>query len=271
MINYINYSEAPLKYTGDIKIYDEDAFVAMRHIGKIASNCLDELASFVKAGISTREIDNFIFNYAMQHKVLPATLNYRGYKYSCCTSINHVVCHGMPSTRILQESDILNIDVTFIKNGWHGDSSRMYPIGKIKPLAKNLLNTTYKCLMRAIDIIKPGITTADLGEVIEAYAHKNRFSVVTDFCGHGIGLLFHDVPNILHYKTTDNIKLKVGMIFTIEPMINVGKPDVKILKDGWTAVTKDKSLSAQYEHTIGVTTSGCEIFTNSDKNLFFIE
>lgn len=272
MNSYINYTESPIRYTGDIKIFDETAFKAMREICKITSNCLDLLVDIVKPGITTNEIDNFVLNYALKHNVLPATLNYRGYKYSCCTSINHIVCHGMPSTKKLTEGDIINIDITFIKDGWHGDSSRMYPVGKIKPLAKNLLRTTYECLMKSIKIIKPGATTNDIGKIIQKHAHSNRFSVVTDFCGHGIGQLFHDTPNILHYPTVNNdIELKMGMIFTIEPMINTGKPDVKILNDGWTAVTKDKSLSAQYEHTIGVTDSGYEIFTISNKNLFYIE
>lgn len=272
MISYIHYTKSPIKHTGDIKIFDTKAFNAMREVCKITSACLDELASIVKPNVTTEFIDNFVFDYALKHNVLPATLNYRGYKYSSCTSINHVVCHGMPANKPLKEGDIVNIDVTFIKDGWHGDSSRMYPVGKIKPLAKNLLRTTYECLMKSIEVIKPGATTNDIGIAIEKHAHRNGFSVVRDFCGHGVGQLFHDTPNILHYSSPDNnIELKAGMIFTIEPMINTGKADVKILSDGWTAVTKDKSLSAQYEHTVGVTNEGCEIFTLSNENLFFIE
>lgn len=272
MISYINYTQSPIACTGDIKIFDETAFTAMKAVCSLTSDCLDLLTDIVKPGITTKEIDDFVFNYALKHNVLPATLNYRGYKYSSCTSVNHVVCHGMPSPKKLNEGDIINIDVTFIQHGWHGDSSRMYPVGKVKPLAKNLMRTTYECLMKSIEVIKPGSTTNDIGAVIEAHAHYNRFSVVKDFCGHGVGQLFHDAPNILHYKAeNNNIKLKSGMIFTIEPMINVGKADVKILSDGWTAVTKDKSLSAQYEHTIGITNTGCEIFTLSSKNLFYTE
>ena len=272
MVSYTDYNKLPNIYTGDIRIYDEEAFKAMRIIGKITAQCLDELAYIIKPGITTLDIDNYIFQFAFRNKVLPATLGYRGYKYSCCTSSNHIVCHGMPSSKILKEGDIINVDVTFILNGWHGDSSRMYPVGKLKPAAKRLLKVTYNSLMRGIEAVKPGNTTGDIGGAIEKYVLSEKCSVVKDFCGHGIGLLFHDTPNILNYRARgEEIVLKPGMIFTIEPMVNLGDSRVKILPDGWTAVTKDKSLSAQYEHTLAVTETGYEIFTNSRNGTFFIE
>ncbi|MCZ2328273.1 type I methionyl aminopeptidase [Bartonella sp. F02] len=271
MVNYVEYNKAPLKLNGQIRIFDDYAFAEMRKVGRIAAECLDMLAEIIKPGITTQEIDDFVFAFGVERNALPADLNYHGYSHSCCTSINHVVCHGIPNQKPLQEGDIVNVDVTFILNGWHGDSSRMYPVGKIKRAAERLLEITHESLMRGIAVVKPGATTGDIGEAIQRYAESERCSVVKDFCGHGIGQLFHDAPNILHYgKAGEGEELKQGMIFTIEPMINLGKPHVKILSDGWTAVTRDRSLSAQYEHTIGVTSEGYEIFTQSPKNIFYI-
>ncbi len=236
----------------------------MRKACLLTARCLDELAAIVQPGVTTNAIDRFVFEFGMDHGALPATLNYRGYTKSSCTSINHVVCHGIPDDKPLREGDIVNIDVTYILDGWHGDSSRMYPVGQIKRASERLLEVTYECLMRGIEAVRPGARTGAIGEAIQTYAEAERCSVVRDFCGHGVGRLFHDSPNILHYGRADEgPEMKEGMIFTIEPMINLGKPHVKVLSDGWTAVTRDRSLSAQYEHAIGVTATGCEIFTLS--------
>ncbi len=269
MVNYIEAVSAPLKNTGAIRLYDTaDDFAGMRKACLLTARCLDELANIVKPGITTGAIDRFVFEFGMDHGALPATLHYRGYKYSVCTSINHVVCHGMPDDKPLREGDIVNIDVTYILDGWHGDSSRMYPVGQIKRAAERLLEVTYECLLRGIAAVRPGVRTGAIGEAIQTYAEAERCSVVRDFCGHGVGRLFHDSPNILHYGRADEgPEIKEGMIFTIEPMINLGKPHVKVLSDGWTAVTRDRSLSAQYEHAIGVTATGCEIFTLSPAGL----
>ncbi|RCL02413.1 MAG: methionyl aminopeptidase [Candidatus Tokpelaia sp. JSC161] len=262
MISYISYRNAPLKYTGEVRIFDEQAFQGMRKVCNLAARCLDELAELVKPGMTTKEIDSFVFSFGVEHGALPADLNYRGYTASCCTSINHVVCHGIPDNKPLREGDILNIDVTYILDGWHGDTGRMYSVGKIKRAAERLIEVTHECLMRGIASVKPGIRTGTIGAAIQQYAEAEHCSVVRDFCGHGVGQIFHDAPSILHYGTPDHgIELREGMIFTIEPMINLGKAGVKILKDGWTAVTRDRSLSAQYEHTVAVTKTGYEIFT----------
>jgi methionyl aminopeptidase len=222
----------------------------------------------VKPGVTTEAVDRFLFEFGTDHGALPATLNYRGYRKSCCTSINHVVCHGYPDDKPLREGDIVNIDVTYVLDGWHGDSSRMYAVGTLKRAAERLLEVTYECLERGIAAVKPGQRTGVIGAAIQTYAEAERCSVVRDFCGHGVGRLFHDAPNILHYGTPrDGVEMREGMIFTIEPMINLGRPHVKVLGDGWTAVTRDRSLSAQYEHTIGVTANGCEVFTLSPKGL----
>jgi len=271
MANYINYKLAPVKYTGQIRLFDAEAFAGMRKAGQVTARCLDALADIIKPGITTAEIDNFVFAFGARQGALPATLNYRGYPYSCCISLNHVVCHGMPNDRPLREGDIVNVDVTFIVDGWHGDSSRMYPVGKIKRAAQRLMEVTYECLLRGIKAVKPGARIGAIGAAIQACAETERCSVVRDFCGHGVGQLFHDAPNILHYgKPNEGPEIREGMIFTIEPMINLGKPDVKVLKDGWTAVTRDRSLSAQYEHSLGVTAEGCEIFTLSPVNKFYL-
>lgn len=250
----------------DIKLYGEEAFAAMRKAGQLAATALDMLVPHVQPGVTTQFLDDLVFEFAMDHKVLPATLNYRGYTKSICTSINHVVCHGIPGPKPLREGDILNIDVTLIVDGWHGDTSRMYPVGVVNRRAARLVDLTYECLMRGIAAVTPGNTTGDIGHAIQAYAEAERCSVVRDFCGHGLGPVFHDRPNILHYGDAgDGIVLEQGMLFTIEPMINLGKPHVKLLPDGWTAVTRDRELSAQFEHTVGVTKDGCEVFTYSPK------
>jgi methionyl aminopeptidase len=249
---------------GKIPLHGPDAFTAMRKAGRLAAEALDMLVPVVQPGVTTAEIDELVLSFALEHGAIPATLNYRGYRYSTCTSVNHVVCHGMPNDKPLRPGDIVNIDVTLIVDGWHGDTSRMYPIGDVSRRAERLMQVTYESLMRGIAAVKPGHTTGDIGAAIQRYAEGERCSVVRDFCGHGLGRVFHDRPNILHYgEPGEGTVLEPGMLFTIEPMINLGKPHVKILADGWTAVTRDRELSAQFEHTIGVTESGCEIFTES--------
>jgi methionyl aminopeptidase len=248
-------------------IYDiEETFKKSRIAGSIAAGALDEVAKIVKPGISTDEIDKVCYEFINDHKAYSAPLFYRGFPKSCCTSTNHVVCHGIPSEKILKEGDIVNVDVTAYKEGWHGDTSRMFEIGEISIKAKRLIETTYESMMQAIKIVKEGIQLGDIGSTIQNHVEAQGFSVVQDFCGHGIGQVFHKEPNILHYgKKGTGERIKAGMIFTIEPMINVGNYETKTLNDGWTAVTKDKSLSAQFEHTIGVTKDGYEIFTQSNK------
>ena len=243
-----------------------EAFEKTKAAGIIASGALDEVNKIINPGISTNEIDKVCYEYINDHKAFSAPLFYRGFPKSCCTSANHVVCHGIPSNKILKEGDILNVDVTAFKDGWHGDTSRMFSIGEISVKAEKLINTTYESMMKAISLVKDGINLGDVGSAIQTHVEAEGFSVVQDFCGHGIGETFHKEPNILHYgeKGTGE-KIKAGMIFTIEPMINIGNYETKTLNDGWTAVTKDKSLSAQFEHTIGVTNDGCEIFTQSRK------
>ncbi|WP_373237394.1 type I methionyl aminopeptidase [Cohaesibacter celericrescens] len=264
MVNYIEASHGPLRNTGDIRLYGEDGFEGMRRAGQLAAKALDGVVALVKPGTTTQEIDDFIRTFGAEHNALPATLNYRGYTKYTCTSINHVVCHGIPNNKPLKEGDIVNVDVTYILDGWHGDSSRMYPVGHIKRAAERLIEVTHQSLMIGIEAAKPGNTTGDIGAAIQEFAENERCGVVRDFCGHGLGRLFHDSPNILHYgQWGEGVELKPGMIFTIEPMINLGKPHVKVLSDGWTAVTRDRSLSAQFEHSIGITEDGCEIFTLS--------
>jgi len=271
MVSYVDYKEGPLRYNGQIRLFDAEAFAAMRRACRLTALCLDALAEFIKPGITTAEIDHFVFAFGARRGALPATLNYRGYAHSCCTSVNHVVCHGIPDNRPLREGDIVNIDVTYIVDGWHGDSSRMYPVGAVRRAAGRLMEVTYECLLRGIAAVRPGAHTGAIGAAIQLYAEEQLCSVVRDFCGHGVGQIFHDTPNILHYgRPEEGPILREGMIFTIEPMINLGKYGVKILKDGWTAVTRDRSLSAQYEHTIGVTATGCEVFTLSPGDIFYL-
>jgi methionyl aminopeptidase len=268
MVSYLDAELAPLKNTGQIRLHGQSAFEGMRKASQLTAKCLDALAAMVEPGLTTAEIDRYVFEFGADHGALPATLNYRGYTKSCCTSINHVVCHGIPDDKPLRDGDIVNIDVTYVLDGWHGDSSRMYPVGKVNRAAERLMEVTYECLMRGIEAVRPGVKTGAIGAAIQTFAEKERCSVVRDFCGHGLGKLFHDAPNILHYGSpNEGVEIREGMFFTIEPMINLGRPHVKVLADGWTAVTRDRSLSAQYEHTIGVTANGCEIFTSSPKGL----
>jgi methionyl aminopeptidase len=267
-MTYVDAAAAPLRKNGQIKLYGADAFAGMRNAGKLVAECLDALTPLVKPGVPTEQLDRFVFDFSMDHGALPATLMYRGYEKSTCTSINHVVCHGIPNDKPLKEGDIVNIDVTLILDGWHGDSSRMYPVGEIPRRAERLIDVTYDAMMRGIGAIRPGATTGDIGAAIQTYVEAQHMSVVRDFCGHGLGQLFHDEPNIIHVgRPAEGIVLKPGMLFTVEPMINLGRPHVKVLSDGWTAVTRDRSLSAQFEHAVGVTKDGVEIFTQSPKGL----
>jgi methionyl aminopeptidase len=264
-------TEEPVRrQPGTIKLHGPEAFAAMRKAGQLTAQALDMLVEHVHPGVTTDAIDRAVFEFAMDHGAFPATLYYHGYPRSCCTSINHVVCHGIPTDKPLRDGDIVNIDVTLIVDGWHGDSSRMYGVGEVPRRAMRLLEITDECLERGIAAVKPGNTTGHIGEAIQRFAEGERCSVVRDFCGHGLGQLFHDEPNILHYgRAGEGVTLRPGMIFTIEPMINLGRPHVKILSDGWTAVTRDRSLSAQFEHTVGVTETGVEVFTRSPKGLDF--
>ncbi len=252
----------------DIIIYGPDAFTAMRKAGQAAADCLDKLTDLIKPGVTTAEIDAFVFDYGEERGYLPATLLYRGYRYSCCTSINHVVCHGQPNDKPLKDGDIVNVDVTFVVDGWYGDSNRMYFAGEVPRKAQRLVEVTYESLMRAIAVAKPGATLGDIGAAIQEFAEAERCSVVRDFCGHGVGRSFHEAPSVLHYgRRGEGARLRPGMIFTIEPMINLGRPHVKVLPDGWTAVTRDRSLTAQFEHTLGITEDGNEVFTYSPAGL----
>ena len=244
----------------------KESFEKTRKAGVIAAGALDEVSKIIKPGISTHDIDKICYEYIKDHGAFSAPLFYRGFPNSCCTSTNHVVCHGIPSDKILKEGDIINVDVTALKDGWHGDTSRTFKIGDVSVKAKKLVKITYESMMKAIKIVKEDIHLGDIGAAIQEHVEAEGFSVVQDFCGHGIGESFHKEPNVLHYgKKETGEKIKAGMIFTIEPMINAGDYQTKTLNDGWTAVTKDKSLSAQFEHTIGVTKEGCEIFTLSKK------
>jgi methionyl aminopeptidase len=245
----------------------KESFEQIRVAGNLAASALDEVTPYVQPGVTTSQLDKICYEFIRDNGGFSAPLFYRGFPKSCCTSANHVVCHGIPADKFLKEGDIINIDVTSIVNGWHGDTSRMFFVGEVSVKSKKLVSTTYNSLMKAISIIKNGIHLGDIGEIIQTHVEKEGFSVVRDFCGHGIGKIFHELPNVLHYgKKGEGVKLKTGMIFTVEPMVNIGSYNTKILNDGWTAVTKDKSLSAQFEHTIGVTDTGVEIFTKSKKN-----
>jgi methionyl aminopeptidase len=245
----------------------KDYFEQIKIAGALAAETLDEITSHVKSGVTTNKIDKICYEFISDNGGYSAPLFYRGFPKSCCTSVNHIVCHGIPTDKYLKEGDIINIDVTAVVNGWHGDSSRMFFVDDVSVKSKKLITTTHDSMMKGISVIKNEIHLGDIGAAIQTYVEKKGFSVVKDYCGHGIGKLFHEPPNILHYgKKGEGIKLKTGMVFTIEPMINVGTYNTKLLKDGWTAVTKDKSLSAQFEHTVGVTENGFEIFTKSKKN-----
>ena len=243
----------------------KESFEKTKKAGEIAAGALDEVAKIIKPGIQTDKIDKLCYEYINDNGAYSAPLFYRGFPKSCCTSTNHIVCHGIPSDKTLKDGDIINVDVTALKDGWHGDTSRTYEIGEVSVKAKKLVKTTFDAMMKAIKIIKEDVFLGDIGATIQSHVEAEGFSVVQDFCGHGIGRHFHQEPNVLHYgKKGTGERIKAGMIFTIEPMINFGKYETKTLNDGWTAVTKDKSLSAQFEHTIGVTKEGCEIFTKSN-------
>ncbi|MBI1339668.1 type I methionyl aminopeptidase [bacterium] len=268
MTSYVAALEAPPGYTNEIKLHGPEAFEGMRHAGRLAAECLDMLVPHVKAGVTTASLDDLARTFVTDHGALPACMFYKGYRHTICTSINHVVCHGIPGPKPLKEGDIVNIDVTVIVDGWHGDHSRMFAVGPVKRRAMRLMDTTYECLMRGLAEIKPGATLGDVGAAIQEHAERQHYSVVEAFCGHGLGRVFHDSPNVLHLgKRGKGVVLKPGMMFTVEPMINIGRRDVSLLSDGWTAVTRDRSLTAQYEHSVGVTETGVEIFTQSPAGL----
>lgn len=254
---------------GTIKLHGPGAFEGMRRAGRLAAEILDALAPVVQPGVTTAAIDDLVREMTLDGGAVPATLGYRGYQHSCCVSINHVVCHGIPSTeRVLRDGDIVNIDVTPLLDGWHGDSSRMYLVGDVPLKARRLVEVTHECLMSGIEQARPGNRLGDIGAAIQKHAEAHRYGVVREFCGHGLGRLFHDAPEVVHAaRAGTGPELRPGMFFTIEPMINLGKPPVKLLDDGWTAVTRDRSLSAQFEHSIGITEDGCEIFTLSPRGL----
>ncbi|MFW2830508.1 type I methionyl aminopeptidase [Sphingomonas sp. ID0503] len=264
MTEYVLADTAAPSRTHAIKLYGPDGFEGMRRAGRLAAEVLDALVPHVKVGVSTDEIDRIAYEHIVRAGGLPACLGYRGYTKTTCISINHVICHGIPSERTFKDGDIANIDVTVILDGWHGDTSRMYLLGDVGVKAKKLVDTTYECLMLGIEQAKPGNRLGDISHAIQTHAERQRYSVVRDFCGHGVGRVFHDAPDVVHAgKAGTGPELKPGMFFTIEPMINIGRPDAKILDDGWTAVTRDRSLSAQFEHSVGITEDGCEIFTKS--------
>ncbi len=249
-------------------IHKSEDFEGMRKAGNLAARTLDLLVDHVKPGVSTQELDRIAFNFIDSNNGFIAPLFYKGFPKSICTSLNHVICHGIPSNRILESGDIVNIDVTVIVDGWHGDTSRMFPVGKINNKAQKLIDCTYEAMMNGIEVVSPNAHLGDIGAKIQSKAENQNYSVVRDFCGHGLGKVFHEYPNILHYgEIGEGDKIEQGMFFTVEPMINIGKYDVRMLNDGWTAVTKDKTLSAQFEHSIGVTQDGHEIFTKSPAGL----
>ena len=251
-----------------IKIHPAEDFEGMRKAGHLAAATIDAVAPLVKPGVTTEELNTFCHDFIVKHGAQPAPLNYRGFPKSICASVNHVVCHGIPGDKKLHDGDIVNLDITVILDGWYGDTSRMFTVGETSRKAQRLIDITYEAMWEGIRVVKPGATTGDIGHAIQTYAEKQRCSVVRDFCGHGLGRVFHDAPNIMHFGSpSTGPRLEEGMFFTIEPMINLGKYDVKILSDGWTAVTKDRSLSAQFEHSIGVTADGYEVFTLSPEGL----
>jgi methionyl aminopeptidase len=260
-------TSAPVR-DGTIKLHTEAGFAGMRRAGQLAAAALDMLVPHVVPGAVTQALDDLVLDFVHTAGAISATVGYRGYAHASCISINHVVCHGIPSEKALKDGDIVNIDITVIVDGWHGDTSRMFLVGDVPLKARRLVDTTYECLMLGIEAAKPGNTVGDIGHAIQSHAEAQRYGVVRDFCGHGLGRLFHDSPEIVHAgRPGTGPVLKPGMFFTIEPMINLGKPGVKVLDDGWTAVTRDRSLSAQFEHSIGITETGCEIFTKSPAGL----
>ena len=265
----MDQSSQPDRTPEGIKLHKPEDFAGMRAAGRLAAETLDMIADHVTPGVTTEELDDLIHAFMAKHDATPATLGYRGYPKSSCISINHVVCHGIPGPKKLKNGDILNIDVTVILDGWYGDTSRMFVAGEPTRRAERLIEITHEALMRGIEMAKPGKTFGDIGHAIQRFAEGERCGVVRDFCGHGLGRVFHDAPNVLHYgRPGSGAVLRPGMFFTIEPMVNLGRPDTKILSDGWTAVTRDKSLSAQFEHSIGITEDGCELFTTSPAGRF---
>ena len=251
-----------------IRIHAREDFAGMHKAGRVAAQILDEVGPLVEPGVSTGALDDFIRRRVGELQATSATIGYRGYQHASCISVNHVVCHGIPGEKLLQDGDILNIDVTVIVDGWYGDTRRMYVAGRAPIKAQRLIQVTHDALMKGIEAVRPGATFGDIGAAIQTYVEGKRMSVVRDFCGHGLGRTFHAPPNVLHFgRSGKGPVIEEGMFFTIEPMVNLGRPDTKVLADDWTAVTRDKSLSAQFEHSIGVTADGCEIFTPSD--LFF--
>ncbi|WP_333701321.1 type I methionyl aminopeptidase [Sphingobium yanoikuyae] len=261
-------ADAPVSRSTAIKLYDAAGFDGMRKAGRLAAEILDALVPHVVPGVTTGELDDIVRRMTLDGGGVPATLGYRGYTHSCCISLNNVICHGIPGDYKLKDGDILNIDVTPLVDRWHGDTSRMFIAGDAPIKAKRLVEITYECLMLGIEQAKPGNHLGDIGHVIQRHAEKHRYGVVRDFCGHGLGRVFHDSPEVVHVgRPGTGPELKPGMFFTIEPMINIGKPGVKMLDDGWTAVTRDRTLSAQFEHSIGITETGCEIFTKSPTGL----
>jgi methionyl aminopeptidase len=269
LITYVDAKTKGRRTSGVIPLHGEEGFAGMRKAGNLTAQALDLLVDAVQPGVTTAALDELALEFARDNNAIPATLFYKGYRHATCTSLNHVVCHGIPDERPLREGDIVNIDLTLIVDGWYGDSSRMYPVGEISRKAERLIEVTYESFYRGLAAAKPGNTTGDIGAAIQQYAEGERTSVVRDFVGHGVGQLFHDEPNIMHFGIPGTgVPLKPGMIFTIEPMINLGRPHVKILSDGWTAVTRDRTLSAQCEHSIGITETGYEVFTLSPGGLF---
>lgn len=261
-------ADAPISRSTAIKLHDESGFAGMRKAGQLAAEILDALVPHVVPGVTTGELDDIVRRMTLEGGGVPATLGYRGYTHSCCISLNNVICHGIPGDTKIKDGDILNIDVTPQVDGWHGDTSRMYVAGDASIKARRLVDITYECLMLGIEQAKPGNHLGDIGHAIQRHAEKHRYGVVRDFCGHGLGRVFHDSPEVVHIgRPGTGPELRPGMFFTIEPMINIGKPDVRMLDDGWTAVTRDRSLSAQFEHSIGITETGCEIFTKSPAGL----
>ncbi|RYG85788.1 MAG: type I methionyl aminopeptidase [Alphaproteobacteria bacterium] len=269
MTTYLEVTaQTPRERTSAIKIYGPEGFEGMRRAGRIAAETLDALVPLVVPGVSTGALDDFVRDAILAAGAIPINIGYKGYAHATCISVNHVVCHGIPGGKILAEGDILNIDLTAVLDGWHGDTSRMFLVGEVPIKAKRLVDVTYECMMLGIEQARPGNHLGDIGHAIQRHAEKHRYGVVRDFVGHGVGLVYHDEPDVFHYgKPGTGPELRPGMIFTIEPMINIGKPGVKILDDDWTAVTRDRSLSAQFEHSIGITDAGCEIFTTSPNGL----
>ena len=264
--SFTSFSEAHVGAPAGIVLHGPEEYEAMRAAGRLAAECLDMITEHVVPGATTGELNRICHEFTLDRGATPAPLGYRGFPKSICTSVNHVVCHGIPGDKVLRDGDIVNIDVTPIVDGWHGDSSRMYPVGGIGVRAQRLIDVTHEALMRGISAVKPGATLGDIGHAIQTYVESKRYSVVRDFCGHGLGRIFHTAPSVLHYgRPGEGVALREGMFFTIEPMVNAGRAETKILSDGWTAVTKDRSLSAQFEHSVAVTGDGCEIFTLSPK------